>query len=62
MEKLKECPFCGCEAQLEEISLEVLGDNVSFAPGCVDSECVAHQVFARFARRSDAVKAWNKRK
>lgn len=61
---LLPCPFCGSEAVLEECELTpfkkaILG--ATFSCGCVNEECIGYQSITTFARRSDAIKAWNTR-
>ena len=59
--KLLRCPFCGGPAVLEEIKDD--GGNVRFSVGCTADEaaCMGYQSLTTFARRSDAVAAWNTR-
>lgn len=60
-ETIKPCPFCGGVAVLEE-DVTVLGAR--FSVGCAnagEADCVGYQSLTTFGRRSDAVKAWNRR-
>jgi Lar family restriction alleviation protein len=56
------CPFCGASASIEEFENGLKG--VAFSVGCDSAEeesCMGYQSFTTFARRSDAIKAWNRR-
>jgi hypothetical protein len=56
------CPFCGHSASIEEVNSDPKG--ASFSVGCDNGEeesCMGYQSLTTFARRSDAVKAWNRR-
>lgn len=60
--ELLPCPFCGGEAEIEEISEENSHTGTAgYAAGCANSECLVYQTFDKFALRKDAVKAWNTR-
>lgn len=62
LEIIKPCPFCGGEATVEEV--DNLHKGVSFSVGCStdeDGSCYGYQSLTTFARRSDAIAAWNKR-
>ena len=68
MSKLPEllpCPFCGGPAVLEEVDGPTVDPKVvSFTVGCNatdEAECMGYQSLTTFARRSDAIKAWNRR-
>lgn len=54
---LKPCPFCGGEADIEELA-GGMGD-CAFSVGCQKEHCFGYQSYARFSLRSDAIKAWN---
>lgn len=59
--KMLACPFCGGVARME-CDEGPLGAR--FSVGCVSDdggECMGYQSLTTFARRSDAVKAWNTR-
>jgi hypothetical protein len=61
-EIIKPCPFCGGEADVESLG----GENAFFpqwSVGCSDFEgnCYGYQSLQSFARRSEAIAAWNKR-
>jgi len=62
MDLIKPCPFCGCSASVEEV--EGGADPVRFSVGCDngdEADCMGYQSLTTFARRSDAISAWNKR-
>ena len=64
-DKLKCCPFCGAEAVIEEVENAVgpIG-SVCFSVGCNSQDeeaCMGYQNLTTFSRKSDAIKAWNKR-
>lgn len=55
------CPFCGGSASVEEYDS---ASNYAFSVGCDNTEeahCYGYQSLTTFARRSDAIRAWNKR-
>ena len=57
------CPFCGAPGVLEEVESHVKGEVV-FSVGCNSQEeatCMGYQSLTTFARRGDAIDAWNKR-
>lgn len=56
------CPFCGGAAQLEEMPVPFGRDGVTFSVSCDTEHCFGYASSATFARRSDAVRAWNIRK
>lgn len=57
---LKPCPFCGGSASVEEI---MLGDVSNYSVGCAADEatCMGYQSLTQFARRCEAIAAWNRR-
>ena len=59
------CPFCGGKADIDEVSAASSNPRgVAFAVTCIaDNEdpCPGYAGFASWSRRSDAIKAWNKR-
>lgn len=61
---LKCCPWCGSPADIEEIGGKD-GAPASFSVGCHDGDgkavCFGYQSLTSFARKSDAVLAWNSR-
>lgn len=62
-EKLLNCPFCGGEAELEEVKM---GDVSNWTVGCredVDEMpmCMGYQSLTQFARKCEAITAWNTR-
>jgi hypothetical protein len=61
-ETLLPCPFCGGPATLEEIKL---GDVSNWSVGCVEHDgeplCMGYQSLTQFARKCEAVAAWNRR-
>lgn len=57
--ELKPCPFCGKSATMEQDE-----SNYRWSVGCNaadETACMGYQSFTTFARRSEAVKAWNTR-
>ena len=50
--KLKPCPFCGGEANIQEDNL--FGTFVPYCPNCLTQK-------GRFASRESAIEAWNRR-
>jgi hypothetical protein len=59
---LLPCPFCGGEAQLEEIdSRSSKTGAVAFSAGCHNEGCIGYQSMSTYARRTEAANAWNKR-
>lgn len=64
MKGLKPCPFCGSSASVEECELTPFKKAVfgaTFSCGCDNEDCIVYQSITTFARRSDAIKAWNTR-
>lgn len=61
---LKPCPWCGGPADIEEIGGRD-GAGASFSVGCHDGDgssvCFGYQSLTQFARKSEAIAAWNKR-
>lgn len=58
------CPFCGGPASLEETTSGATVDSqAAFSVGCDadEAECMGYQSLTTFARRSDAIAAWNRR-
>lgn len=51
------CPFCGGGATFEHL------ENGSWSIGCadLDGECMGYQSLQTFARKADAIAAWNRR-
>jgi len=66
-EVLKSCPFCGGEAALESVEEPVPSPYRgagSWSVGCMTDEegrCYGYQSLTTFARRSEAIAAWNRR-
>ena len=60
--ELKQCPFCGGEADIEETSFM---EHATFSVGCRNmdgpDECIGQQSLLTFARKSEAIAAWNRR-
>ncbi len=63
--EIKPCPFCGGTASIEEVPGPTVNPKeVSFSVGCdlpEEDGCMGYQALQTFARRSDAINAWNKR-
>lgn len=61
-DELKPCPFCGGEADIEETSFM---EHATFSVGCRSmegpDECIGQQSLLTFARKSEAIAAWNRR-
>ena len=59
------CPFCGGKADIDEVSAgSVDPRSVAFSVSCVaenEEPCPGYAGGASWSRRSDAIKAWNKR-
>ena len=64
LEDLRECPFCGGEAELTWKPCDLPGfDGKSWSASCrgdVDADCFA-STYAQFKKREYAIEAWNKR-
>ena len=65
-ERILPCPFCGGSASVEEFPSSATTNTKTavFSVGCDDPEeasCMGYQSLTTFARRSDAIAAWNKR-
>jgi len=61
-QELKNCPFCGGEAALEECKqtpYEKAFLGATFSCGCDNEDCLGYQSITTFARRKDAITAWN---
>lgn len=50
--KLKPCPFCGGEANIQEDNL--FGTFIPYCPNCLTQK-------GRFSSRESAIEAWNRR-
>src|SRR5208282_4525090 len=53
--ELLPCPFCGTEEIHEE------NTEGQHSVGCRNQQCFGYQSLTTFARRGDAIKAWNTR-
>jgi hypothetical protein len=60
MDDLKPCPFCGKPGSIDEEQSKGNPDHVVFVPSCSDSDCIG-VLIQSFARRGDAITAWNTR-
>ena len=59
MEKLKPCPFCGCEATVKSKKYVYLG--VMYFAGCENKGCKVCSKTIMFQSKNDAIAAWNRR-
>jgi len=68
MSELLPCPFCGSPAELHQESGAV--DQFRWHVGCsrvdvdaegVETECIAYLPQTDYARKADAIAAWNRR-
>lgn len=57
---MKPCPFCGGKATIEEVPT-VSGANWSVGCSDEDGQCYGYQSLQTFARKCEAVEAWNRR-
>lgn len=61
MDELKQCPFCGGEA--ETYHSDNPDSNIQYwGVDCKSDECITHTMIADYATEKDAVAAWNRRK
>ena len=61
-EKLLPCPFCGGQADFEEVT--AMGGTFTYwSVGCQSSEsdCIGYQMLAHYNRKCEAAEAWNRR-
>lgn len=58
MEKLKPCPFCGCQAVLEDLGVPSGFGEGRFFVRC-SKWCVAQE--SLWATKQTAIKRWNRR-
>lgn len=58
--KLDPCPFCGGDATIEEVPT-ASGANWSVGCNDEDGQCYGYQSLQTFARKCEAVAAWNRR-
>ena len=58
--QLKACPFCGGEAEIDEIEG---GIGALFFASCKDGDCCGYHIdpWVKYARRIEAATAWNTR-
>lgn len=54
------CPFCGKPGSIDEERSRGNPEHVVFVPSCSDSDCIG-VLIQSFARRSEAIAAWNRR-
>lgn len=62
--QIKPCPFCGGPAEIEQTTGATSDHkSVGFSVGCTadEADCMGYQSLTTFARRSDAIDAWNRR-
>lgn len=55
MNKLKQCPFCGGEANLS------FNISFGFIPWCSNVLCILNELCAGYATEEEAANAWNRR-
>lgn len=61
-DELKPCPFCGKEAWLGNLPMELERGAVIYRVGCSDSECIGYETMSmEFDSKDDALAAWNRR-
>jgi len=60
MNELKPCPFCGCEAELEEHARKI--GKRFFEVHCPNNSCRVVVRTSNMETREDAVELWNKRR
>lgn len=58
MEKLKPCPFCGGEAELE--IKQHVPKGYDYIPRCANPSC-AGRLTKKWINAEEAIKAWNRR-
>lgn len=56
MDNLKPCPFCGCEADLSNVSVETKDGKKLWSVECTDCGVILDRV-----TKEEAVEAWNHR-
>jgi len=59
--ELLPCPFCGGEADYEEIKCP--NGKINWSIGCPNgaADCTGYQSLQEFARKTEAAAAWNRR-
>lgn len=55
MDKLKPCPFCGAEGDIN------YNYDKKFAPYCINNDCFLNELDHGFETEQEAIKAWNRR-
>jgi len=60
---LRECPFCGGEANTEVKHSKITGVRDQHFPSCLNADCPAFIVdpYMTWATKAEAIKAWNTR-
>jgi hypothetical protein len=61
METLRKCPFCGGEADYEQVGSFAMREGCAWSVGCRDEACIGFQSVTTFARKAEAAAAWNTR-
>ena len=59
MSELKNCPFCGCHAEISKTQLN-LSASVLYTVSCINKKTCFHTDFSSFTEET-AVKYWNTR-
>lgn len=60
-DQLKRCPFCGGEAQFEQVGSVALQEGCAWSVGCENDRCLGFQSVTTYARKVEAAEAWNAR-
>lgn len=61
MATLLPCPFCGGEADFEQVGGGPMREGFAWSVGCSDDRCLGFQSVTTYARKIEAATAWNTR-